>query len=76
MRICHSLILSMEGLIFTTVNPPLPEEMDFLIRHCRCIYDQENVHTPPKLGRYWEIIPVTIEISLEISLGKSLGHPG
>ena len=30
--------------------------MDFLI-HPRWIDDEENVRTPPKLGRYWKIHP-------------------
>ena len=32
--------------------------MDFLIHPCRWIDDEENVCTPPKLGRYWEIHPL------------------
>ena len=36
---------------FNTVNPSLPTGMDFLIHPCRWIDDEENVRTPPKLGR-------------------------
>ena len=43
---------------FTTVNPSLPTGMDFVIHPCRWIDDYENVRTPPKLGRYWEIHPL------------------
>ena len=43
---------------FNTVHPSLPSEMDFLIHRCRWIDDEENVHTPPKLGRYWKIYPL------------------
>ena len=39
---------------FNTVNPSLPRGMDFLIHPCRWIDDEENVRTPPKLGRYWK----------------------
>ena len=42
---------------FNTVNPSLPTGMDFLIHPCRWIDDEENVRTPPKRGRYWEIHP-------------------
>ena len=53
----HSPILSSSvGRIdFNTINPSLPTWMDFLIHPCTWIDDEENVHTPPKLGRYWEI---------------------
>ena len=63
---------------FNTVNPSLSRGMDFLIHPCRCIDDEENVRTPPKL-----------EISLDpqdfprasasgnlSGLGKSLGRQG
>ena len=44
-------------MIFTTVNPSLPEEMDFLIHHCGRVYEKENGCTPLKRERYWEINP-------------------
>ena len=43
---------------FNTVHPSLPSEMNFLIHRCRWIDDEENVRTPPKLGRYWKIYPL------------------
>ena len=46
--------------------------MDFLIHPCRWIDDEENVRTPPKLGRYWEMHPLR-PLS---GLGKSLGRRG
>ena len=54
--------------------------MDFLIHPCRWIDDEENVRTPPKLGRYWEIHPLRpwdfprpSRFPLGFALGKSLG---
>ena len=54
---------------FNTVNHSMPTGMDLLIHPCRWIDDEENVRTPPKLGRYcirtlprggmyWEIHPL------------------
>ena len=45
------------GIDFNTVNPSLSRGMDFLIHPCRWVDDEENVRTPPKRGRYWEIHP-------------------
>ena len=54
--------------------------MDFLIHPCRWIDDEENVRTPPKLGRYWEIHPLrprdfprNSRFPSGFALGKSLG---
>ena len=65
---------------FNTVNPSLPTGMDFLIHPCRWIDDEENVRTPPKLGRYWEIHPLRprdfprpSRFPSGFALGKSLG---
>ena len=55
----HKFSHPQQGRIdFNTVNPSLPTGMDFLIHPCRRIDDEENVHTPPKLRRYWEIHPL------------------
>ena len=65
---------------FNTVNPSLSTGMDFLIHPCRWIDDDENVRTPQKLGRYWEIHPLRPQNFPQPSrfpsgyaLGKSLG---
>ena len=65
---------------FNTVNPSLSRGMDFLIHPCRWIDDEENVRTPPKLGRYWEIHPLRprdfprpSRFPSGFALGKSLG---
>ena len=65
---------------FNTVNPSLSRGMYFLIHPCRWIDDEENVRTPPKLGRYWEIHPLRprdfprpLRFPSGFALGKSLG---
>ena len=65
---------------FNSVNPSLPRGMDFLIHPCRWIDDEENVRTPPKLMRYWEIHPLRpqdfprpLRFPSGFALGKSLG---
>ena len=50
----HSLIISREGLI---VNPSLSTGKGLLIHSLQKDWWWENVRTPPKLGRYWEIHP-------------------
>ena len=54
--------------------------MDFLIHPCRWIDDEQNVHTPPKLRRSWEIHPLRprdfprpSRFPSGFALGKSLG---
>ena len=66
---------------FNTVNPSLSTGMAFLIHPCRWIDDEENVRTPPKLGRYWEIHPLCPRDfprpwRCHLGLGKSLGCRG
>ena len=53
--------------------------MGFLIHPCKWIDDEEKVHTPPKLLRYWEIYPLcpqyfprSSRFPLGFALGKSL----
>ena len=54
----HCLIISREGLILTLVNPSLSTGKDFLFHSLKKDWWWENVRTPPKLGRYWEIHPL------------------
>ena len=53
----HSLIIKREG--HNTVSPSLRRGIDFLFHPFGWINDEdeENVCTPPKLGRYLEIYP-------------------
>ena len=76
----HSLIISREGLILTLSILPCPQGwISWSIPRDR-IDDEENVRTPPKLGKYLEIHPLRpwdfpqpSRFPSGFALGKSLG---
>ena len=50
-------VLSLSTHVRSSFNPSLRRGIDFLFHSFGCINDEENVCTPPKLGRYLKIYP-------------------